>query len=82
MNILVKIIILLIRFYQKTLSPDHGWLKAKYPAGYCKFYPSCSQYSAEALERFGLFKGLYLGIKRVLRCHPWASPKFDPVPNK
>jgi len=71
----------LINLYQLLLSPDHSWLKAKFPHGYCKFYPSCSQYSKEAIIKFGFFKGWYLGAKRIVRCHPWAEPKVDLIPN-
>src|SRR3989344_7954859 len=69
----------LIIFYQKTLSPDHGWFKFKYPYGYCRHYPSCSEYARQAVERHGL-KGLWLSIKRLLRCHPWREPSIDLVP--
>ena len=70
----------LIKLYQNTLSPDHGWLKVKYPYGYCRFYPSCSQYGYEALENFGIIKGVPLTIWRVLRCNPFAESKIDKVP--
>jgi hypothetical protein len=72
----------LINAYQLILSPDHSWLKAKFPHGYCKFYPSCSQYSKEAFIKFGFLRGLVLSVMRVLRCHPWAEPKIDMVPNR
>lgn len=70
----------LIRLYQKTLSPDTGWLKALYPYGYCRFQPTCSQYTYEAVERFGVIKGSWLGAKRILRCNPWSAGGSDPVP--
>lgn len=82
MRILNKILILAISAYQKTLSPDHGWFRASHAHGFCRYYPSCSQYAKESFERFGLFKALFLSIRRVLRCHPWAEPKIDLVPNK
>ena len=73
-------IIWAIRWYQRLLSPDHSWLKKKYPYGYCRYYPSCSQYAKEAVERFGAGKGLWLASLRLLRCHPWAEPSVDLVP--
>lgn len=73
------LLIKLIQLYQHTLSPDHGWLKAKYPYGFCRFYPSCSQYTIEALKRHGTAKGLYLGMKRIIRCNPFSTPRVDPL---
>ncbi|PKR78732.1 membrane protein insertion efficiency factor YidD [Halalkalibacillus sediminis] len=69
-----KIFILLIRGYQKFISPMLG------PS--CRFHPTCSQYSLTSFERFGVFKGLYLSIKRILKCHPFHPGGFDPVPEK
>lgn len=63
---------LLIRIYQWTLSPLLG------PR--CRFYPSCSQYALEAIERFGVMKGGWLAVARLARCHPWHAGGFDPVP--
>jgi putative membrane protein insertion efficiency factor len=62
----------LIRLYQLTLSP---WLGRQ-----CRYEPTCSVYAAEALERFGVRRGLLLAAKRLLRCHPWGSSGYDPVP--
>ena len=62
----------LIRVYQWTLSPLLG------PA--CRFYPSCSQYALEAIERFGCLRGGWLAVKRLSRCHPWHPGGYDPVP--
>lgn len=70
----------LIRLYQATLSLDHGWFKAMYPHGYCKFHPSCSEYTAQAIERYGVVRGTWLGAKRVLRCNPWTAGGRDPIP--
>lgn len=67
----------LIRLYQKTLSPDHGWFKAAHPHGFCRFYPSCSEYAYQAIEKHGYLKGLWLAGKRLLRCHPWSVPRVD-----
>lgn len=69
-----KLVLNLIRFYQKTLSPDHGFLVAGYwPSNTgCRFYPSCSEYSIKAIGKYGLTKGLVKTITRVLRCNPWS----------
>ena len=69
----------LIRFYQKTLSLDHGWWRRFFPYGYCKYYPTCSQYGYEAIAKHGLIKGGLKTIKRLLRCHPWSQGGYDPV---
>ncbi len=61
-----------IRGYQKVLSPAVG--------GNCRYYPSCSHYTYEAIELHGLTKGSWLGVKRIGRCHPWHEGGFDPVP--
>jgi len=62
----------LIRGYQRFVSP---WLGSR-----CRFYPSCSAYTAEAIARHGGGRGLWLGLKRVLRCHPFHPGGYDPVP--
>ncbi len=72
----------LIRVYQKTLSFDHGLLKFMYPNGYCRFTPTCSEYTYQAIEKYGIVKGVWLGSKRVARCNPWHEPGFDPIPSK
>jgi uncharacterized protein len=64
--------ILLIKLYQWIISP---WLGPK-----CRYTPTCSNYAAEALKKHGLFKGLWLAIKRISRCHPWGGSGYDPVP--
>ncbi len=74
-----RLMLLSIRLYQKTLSPDHGWL-AGYTLAGCRFYPSCSMYTYTAIERYGIIRGLYLGARRLLRCTPWQSGGYDPVP--
>jgi len=76
----MKILIVnIIKLYQKTISPDHGFLGRFVFGGACRFDPTCSQYTKEAVERYGSTKGLFLGLKRVLRCQPFAKGGFDPV---
>jgi len=70
-----RILLFLINFYQKTISPDHGLVKR--PT--CVFYPTCSEYSKLAITKYGGVKGLYLTIKRILRCHPWQKNHLDPL---
>ena len=70
------ILIALIRVYQKTISPDHGFVKVLFPHGYCKFYPSCSEYAVQVLEKDGVW-GLPKIFKRLLKCHPGAHPAVD-----
>jgi len=67
-----KILIGLIRVYQVLFSP---WL-----GQHCRFHPSCSHYAQEAIAEHGAWHGLYLAIKRLLRCHPWHPGGYDPVP--
>lgn len=70
----------LILAYQHLLSPDHSWLKTRYPHGYCRYYPSCSEYARQAVSRFGVVRGGALAAGRLMRCHPWAEPRVDLVP--
>lgn len=78
-RILSLIAIGLIKFYQKTISFDHSWLSFLHPFGFCRFYPTCSEYAKQAIQKHGLAKGLFLGIKRILRCHPFSKGGYDPV---
>ena len=68
--------------YQKTLSPDHGWMSSRYPGGYCRYQPTCSDYALSSIQEHGVLKGSFLSIARVARCHPWAPMGADPVLNK
>ncbi|WP_071846609.1 membrane protein insertion efficiency factor YidD [Tatumella saanichensis] len=69
-----RLLIVLIRVYQRAISPLLG--------PHCRFNPTCSHYSIEALRRFGMVKGSWLTVKRVLKCHPLHSGGDDPVPPK
>lgn len=66
-------VLFLIRLYQKTFSPDHGWYKSLFPQGYCKFYPTCSEYGYQTIKKNGLIIGLLKTSWRVLRCNPWGK---------
>ena len=72
MKIIVYPFILLIKFYQITISP-------LLPST-CRFSPTCSEYSKLSLLKHGLIKGLFLSFKRIIRCHPWGGKGLDPVP--
>lgn len=71
-KILIFPFIVIIRFYQIVISPLT-------PAA-CRFEPTCSSYSKEALEKHGFIKGSWLAIKRIASCHPWGRSGYDPVP--
>ena len=73
-KIIIFPFVLLVRFYQLVISP-------LMPAT-CRYTPSCSAYMIEALKIHGLFYGGFLGIKRILSCHPWGKSGYDPVPEK
>ncbi len=59
-------------FYKRLISP---WLPAA-----CRFHPTCSEYMMQAVERYGALRGMWMGVKRLLRCHPLAEGGYDPVP--
>jgi len=67
-----KVFLAPIRFYQKWISPG-------LPPS-CRFYPSCSEYAYQAIEKYGVLRGGWLGLRRIVRCHPFNSGGFDPVP--
>jgi putative membrane protein insertion efficiency factor len=73
-NILIFPFLLLVRFYQVAISP--------YTPSSCRYEPTCSQYTIEALRKRGLITGLWLSLKRIFTCHPWGGSGYDPVPNK
>ncbi|WP_407306038.1 membrane protein insertion efficiency factor YidD [Desulfosporosinus sp. SB140] len=65
------LLVLVLRFYQKFISPLKGQT--------CRFYPTCSEYSIQALQKYGLFRGSYKSIVRILKCHPFHPGGHDPV---
>ena len=74
-----KLIILLIIFYQKTISPDTGFLKkiGFFKKQVCVFYPTCSEYTKEAINKYGALRGILKGFLRIFRCHPWQKKHID-----
>ncbi len=75
-----KIALQLIIFYQKTISPDHGIFSKLSEHQTCRFYPTCSEYTYIAIEKYGVLRGCWMGTKRIGRCHPWSEGGYDPVP--
>ena len=71
-NILVTPFIFLVRLYQNGISP--------YTPATCRYQPTCSQYTIEALQKHGIFRGSWLAIKRIFSCNPWGGSGYDPVP--
>lgn len=69
-----KFFILLLRGYQKFISPIFKTVGVN-----CKYYPSCSEYMIEAIQKYGTIKGVFIGVKRLLRCHPFAKGGYDPL---
>lgn len=74
-----RLFVSLIKFYQKTLSFDHGPLKSFFPRGFCRFTPTCSQYGIEAISKYGVIKGGFMTCWRILRCNPFNKGGHDPV---
>jgi putative membrane protein insertion efficiency factor len=70
----VYLVIFLIKIYQRCISPLLG--------RNCRFYPTCSQYTLEAVQRYGFAQGCFLGIRRIVKCGPWHPGGYDPVPGK
>jgi len=66
-----NILLFIIKFYQKCLSP--------YKQSCCRFYPTCSAYTYEAIQKYGAIKGFYLGVRRILKCHPLHKGGYDPL---
>lgn len=75
-----QLILYFIRFYQRYLSFDTGILKFLFLTDRaCRFTPRCSEYTYQAVDRYGIIWGLWLGVKRISRCHPWNKGGYDPV---
>ena len=73
-KIISYFLISIIRMYQLFISPILGQN--------CRYLPSCSEYSIESIKQFGFFRGIFLSLKRISKCHPWGNHGYDPVPNK
>lgn len=71
-------IVKLLEFYQCLFSAERGWLGIR-SGKVCVFYPSCSEYARQAVLKYGIFKGLALGAKRIIHCHPWQKDYFNPL---
>lgn len=74
MKLIAKFFILLVRIYQGLISP---WFPSS-----CRHQPTCSSYTIQSINEWGPFKGVWMGIKRLSKCHPWGTSGFDPVPKK
>lgn len=74
-----SIALALVRTYQKTFSPDHGTLNLVAGSLRCRFFPSCSEYTLEAVRQYGLFRGAVVSLKRIARCNPLHPGGYDPV---
>jgi putative membrane protein insertion efficiency factor len=72
LSLVQRIVLSVIRFYQRFISPLLG--------SNCRFYPTCSHYMAEAIAKYGVVKGGWMGLRRIGRCHPWHEGGYDPVP--
>ena len=69
-----KILVFLIKVYKKTISPIFEFMGFK-----CKYYPTCSEYTIQAIEKYGTIKGCFYGIKRILKCNPFSKGGYDPL---
>jgi putative membrane protein insertion efficiency factor len=67
-----SILVFIVRFYQAAISP--------FTPAVCRYEPTCSSYTIEALQKYGALKGGWLGLKRIASCHPWGGKGYDPVP--
>ena len=75
---LKKLVLKSIRFYQKTALFRHPILKALFLSdACCRFQPTCSEYSLKAIEKYGIIRGCWLALKRIVRCHPWSKREKD-----
>ena len=69
-----RLFIGIIKIYKKTISPILSYFGIK-----CKYYPTCSEYTKQAIEKYGIIKGCFLGIKRILKCNPFSKGGYDPL---
>lgn len=69
----------LIFLYQRTFSPDHGPYSEFFGNARCRFFPSCSEYTRQALSQYGLFAGVVFSVKRIIKCGPWHKGGYDPL---
>ena len=69
-----KIIIFLLKIYKKTISPVFSAFGI-----HCKYYPTCSEYAMQAIKKYGVIKGCFLGVKRILKCNPFSKGGYDPL---
>lgn len=76
-NIITSALVFCIRFYQKTLSLDHGPLKALAPFGFCRYYPSCSEYAIQSILKYGILTGGRRSLWRLFRCNPYSKGGID-----
>lgn len=76
-----RLLLKAIRFYQRYLSFDTGILKYLFLTDKaCRYRPTCSEYTHQAVDHYGIIDGLWLGVKRIIRCHPWSKGGWDPIP--
>lgn len=69
-----KILIILIKIYKKTISKIFSTM-----GFHCKYYPTCSEYTMQAIQKYGSIKGMYYGLKRIIRCNPFSKGGYDPL---
>jgi len=74
-----RIILKIIKLYQKYLSLDTGFLSFLWSERICRYHPTCSEYTYQAIEKYGILRGGWKGLKRIIRCHPWAKGGNDPL---
>lgn len=74
-----RMLIWLLRLYQRTISPDHGWFSHGRTIPRCRFYPTCSSYAIESVQKHGAVRGGWRALKRLARCHPWNPGGIDEV---
>lgn len=72
-----KLVVIIIKFYQKVISPDQGMFSFMFVEKKCRFYPTCSQYAILAIEKYGLLKGSGIFLKRIIKCHPLCEGGVD-----